>query len=353
VTATLLTAGPSGRAREVVRGARTGVRRRHRLVVVGLAVALLAAVAVRVLLGDFTVTIPDFFRILTGTQIPGASYIVMDIKLPRALLGAMVGLTFGVAGAIFQATLRNPLASPDIIGLNLGASAAAVFALVTLDLQGLTVSAVAVAGGVAVAVAVRFAAGRHSRGGDYRLVLVGVAFASGLLSVIHYLLTRADVYDAQLALRWLAGSVSAADWPTVRLLGVLLLLVLPLVVEAARWLPVLELGHDASTGLGVRPWRADLLLLLGVVLGALAVAASGPVAFVAFASGPIARALNGGRTTLAGSALVGAVVVVGADFIAASLLPGGNYPVGVVTGALGAPFLLWLLTRSRAGGRSG
>jgi iron complex transport system permease protein len=315
----------------------------------GLTVLLLAVLAARVLLGDFTVTVPDLVRILSGELIPGASYIVMEIKLPRALLALMVGLAFGVAGAIFQATLRNPLASPDIVGVSIGASAAAVFAIVILDLAGLPVSAAAVTGAVLVALLVRWAAGGRVRGSAYRLVLVGVGTAAALHSVIQYLFTRADVHDAQLTLRWLAGSVSAADWPTVRLLALLLLAASPLLLLVARSLPVIELGAEAAAALGVPRRRTDLVLLTAVALVAVAVAAAGPVSFVAFLAGPIARALNDGRTTLAGAGLVGAVVVLGADYAADYLLPGGNYPVGVVTGAIGAPFLLWLLARSRTG----
>jgi iron complex transport system permease protein len=275
----------------------------------------------------------------------------MEVKLPRALLAVLVGLAFGVAGALFQATLRNPLASPDIIGLNLGASAAAVFGIVVLGLAGVTLSVAAVVGGIVVALLVRWAAGnRHgATGAGYRLVLVGVGAAAALQSVIQYLFTRADTYDAQLVLHWLTGSVSAATWDTIRVLTVLLVVATPVVLWTARSLPVIELGADAATGLGVRPVRSDVLLLVAVVLAAVAVAASGPIAFVSFLAAPIARALNGGATTLLGSALVGAVVVVGSDFVADYWTPGGNYPVGVITGAVGAPFLLWLLTRSRTG----
>lgn len=331
-----------------VRRARGRGLRQHRLVVVGLAVVLAVVVAARVLLGDYTVTIPDFLRILTGTEIPGASYIVLESKLPRAVLGALVGVAFGVAGAIFQATLRNPLASPDIIGISLGASAAAVVAIVILGLDGAVVSGVAVAGAVGVAVLVRLAAGTS---GDHRLVLVGIGVAAALQAVIQYVFTRVDEYDAQLVLRWLTGSVSRADWPTVRLLVVLLLVLLPVTAALARSLRATVLGEDAAAGLGVTPRRTDLLLVLGVVLSAVGVAAAGPIAFVSFLAGPIARALNAGRTTLIGGGLTGAVIVVGGDYVADYLLVDINFPVGVVTGALGAPFLLWLLARGRTGRR--
>lgn len=332
----------------VVRRARARGRHRHHAVVGVLSAALLLALAARVLLGDYTVTIPDFLRILGGAEIPGASYIVLESKLPRAVLALLVGVAFGVGGAIFQTTLRNPLASPDIIGVSVGASATAVVAIVLLGLEGAAVSAAAVAGAVGVAVLVRLVAGA---GGGYRLVLVGVGLAAALQSVIQYVFTRADEYDAQLVLRWLTGSVSGAAWPTIRLLVLALLVLLPLTAWLARSLRATELGEEAAVGLGVTPRRTDLLLLVAVVLVAVGVAAAGPVAFVSFLAGPIARALNGGRTTLLGAGLAGAVILVGADYVADYLLVDVNFPAGVVTGALGAPFLLWLLASGRTGRR--
>ena len=331
---------------QLVRRARRRPRRRHALVIAGLSVALLGAFAARVLLGDFTYTVPDFFRIVGGAEIPGATYILMESKLPRAVLGVLVGVAFGVGGAIFQATLRNPLASPDIIGVSAGASAAAVVAIVILGLDDAAVSVAAVVGAVGVAATVRLVAGPAT---GYRLVLVGVGLAAALQSVIQYVFTRADEYDAHLVLRWLTGSLGRADWPTIRILGLALLMLLPLVVWLSRSLRITELGPDVAAGLGVGPRRTDALLLVAVVLVALAVAAAGPVAFVSFLAGPIARALNRGRTTLLGAGLTGAAIVVASDYVADYLLADINFPVGVVTGALGAPFLLWLLASGRTG----
>jgi iron complex transport system permease protein len=333
----------------LVRRARRRPIRRTRLVIGGLSLALLGVVAARVLLGDFVITVPDFFRILTGTEIPGASYILMESKLPRAVLGVLVGASFGVAGAIFQTTLRNPLASPDIVGVSVGASAFAVFSIVTLHQSGPMVAVAALLGALFVAVLVRSQVG--SSGGN-RLVLVGVGVSAALLSVIQYLFTRADVWDVQLLLQWLTGSLSRVDWPTIRLLAVLLVVLVPLLVWLARSARVAELGEDAAAGLGVTPRRSDALLLVAVLLVAVGVATAGPIAFVSFLAGPIARALNAGRSTLVGAGLVGAVIVVGADYVATYLVPDINYPVGVVTGAFGAPFLLWLLATGRASRRS-
>lgn len=326
----------------VVRRARRGPRRRHRAVVGGLAALGVAAFAVNVLLGDYTYTVPDFFRILLGEEIPVASYLLMESKLPRAVLGVLVGLCLGAGGAVFQVTLRNPLASPDIVGVTWGASAAAVLAAITFGLRGTPVAAAAVAGAIAVAVLIRAAGGAV---GSQRLVLVGVAVTAGLASFVQYLLSRASIWDVQVALQWLAGSLHGADWAAVRAVAASCLVLLPPLALLTRSLRVTQLGDELAAGLGASRRDAELLLLLAVLLVAIAVAASGPVAFVAFMAGPTARALNGGRPTIAGAALVGVVLVLAADFVGHYLIGDLTVPVGVLTGACGAPFLLWLLAR--------
>lgn len=337
-------------ARDVVRRARRAPIRRHRRLLASLSLTVVAAFAVRVLLGDYTVTIPDFVSILGGEQIPGATFIVMESKLPRAVLAVLVGLAFGIGGAIFQTTLRNPLASPDIVGVSLGASAAAVTVITLAGWTGWSVAAAAIVGALAVALTVRLVAGDHS---GFRLVLAGIGLAAAMQSVIQYVFTRVDEYDVQLVLRWLTGSVNGVAWPTIGLLAIALAVLLPATLWAARTLPATELGEDAAAGLGVGRSRTDLLMLLGVVLIAVGVAAAGPVAFVAFLSGPIARALNQGRTTLPAAGLVGAVIVLVGDYAGAYALTDLNLPVGVVTGAFGAPFLLWLLARGPLNGHRG
>ncbi|SEB82491.1 iron complex transport system permease protein [Nocardioides exalbidus] len=333
-----------------MRAATARPRRRRLLVLSGLALALVAAFAVRVLLGDYTFTVPDFFRILFGEQMPVSTFILMESKLPRAVLAVLVGVALGSAGSLFQMLLRNPLASPDIVGVSLGASAAGIFAILTLDLRDGAVSAFAVLGAVVIAALVRWVAGTT---GGYRLVLVGVGVAAAMVSVIQYLLARSNTYDVQLALRWLVGSVNNVPWQTIGLLALVLAVLLPLLAVLSRALPALEMGDDAAAGLGVGRHRTDVLLLVGVLLTAVAVAAAGPVAFVAFMAGPIARAFMGGRHSLLAGALVGAILMLLADYTAAYLIPGVVLPVGIVTGAVGGPFLLWLLARGAATGRTG
>lgn len=333
---------------ERVRRARRVPRRRHGLVLGGLGALVVTLFLVNLLLGSYTFTLPDAVVLALGGDIgnPTAAYILTESKLPRALLAVCVGLCFGAGGAVFQTTLRNPLASPDIIGISTGASAAAVIALLTFDLRGDAVALAAAVGAVATALLVRWVAGGT---GGFRLVLVGVGTGAALLAVIHYLFSRAAIWDAQLALRWMSGSLNDADWSRVRTIVIVLVVLLPLLWWSAAALRVTELGTDAASGLGVTPRRSELLMLVAVLLVAAGVAAAGPVAFLAFLSGPIARGLNRGRTSIAGAALVGAAILLGADYVGQYLIGGVKMPAGVITGAVGAPFLLWLMARGASG----
>ncbi|GAB3534115.1 iron chelate uptake ABC transporter family permease subunit [Arthrobacter tecti] len=314
---------------------------------------IIALSAVTLLLGRYTVTIPDFFRILGGADIPGASFIVMENRLPRVIIGVLIGAAFGVAGAIFQTMLRNPLASPDIIGISYGASASAVFAIVLLGASGLVLSGFAMIGALAVALAIYFISRRGGVAG-YRLILVGIGFSAVLQSVVSFLLTRTDINVASDALVWLNGSLNSSNWDRVSVLALALVVLAPAVVVLSRSLRGLELGDDTAAGLGVNVERSRLsLIVTGVLLAAVATAAAGPVSFIAFLSGPIARRFLNGHRPLLTAGLVGAVIVLGADFTAANLIPGVTLPVGVITGVLGAPFLLWLLATSNRSGQGG
>lgn len=304
-------------------------------------VAVLAGFLVRNLLGSYTVTIPDFLRILGGAQIPGASFIVMESTLPRSLAALLGGAALGAAGAACQSLLRNPLASPDIVGVSMGASAAAVFAITVLRWTGSGVMVLAAAGAFAVTLTV-LALGRSVP----RIILAGIGLGAALQACVHWMMLRADVYGAHAALAWLVGSLARATWSDLALLGVIVVTGLVVLVSQTRLLEQLELGDDLAAGLGVHVRRTRLVLAaLVVVLTATATAVCGPVAFVALLSGPISRGLQGGRLSLPTAAAVGAAITLFADYAAATWLP--NLPVGVVTGALGAPFLLWLIARAQ------
>jgi iron complex transport system permease protein len=181
-----------------------------------------------------------------------------------------------------------------------------------------------------------------------RMILVGVGLAAVLSSVVHWVLLRADIYRAQDALVWLTGSLGSVTWSEISRLAVVVAVALPLLAVVTRQLSVLGLGDDLAAGLGVRAGRLRLTVTaLVVLLTASATAVCGPIAFVGFLSGPIARRLARGRTSVPAAALVGAAMVLAADWVSAYAVPGTAYPVGVVTGLAGAPVLVWLLVAGR------
>jgi iron complex transport system permease protein len=334
-----------------LRAGRRSRRRRETVVASALAAALLGVAALSMTMGAFAISPADVVRVLLGGGEGIERFVVMDLRLPRLTMGVLVGAAFGVAGAVFQTVLGNPLASPDILGINWGASLAAVAGLLLLGMSGPAVSLMAFGGALAVAAAIYALAWRGGVTG-HRFVLIGVAVAFMASAILNYMLTRSDVRDAQTALVWMVGSLGSAAWEEIAVAAVALAVLLPLAACLAGALRALQLGDDAATGLGVPAERARLgLILTGVALAAVGTAAAGPVAFVALVSAPIARRLAGtGGLALLPAAMVGALVVTLADLIALHLLPGDvQAPVGVVTGAVGAPYLMWLLAVSDRG----
>ncbi|MGZ6733640.1 MAG: FecCD family ABC transporter permease [Nocardioides sp.] len=333
-----------------------GERRRRatrRRSVLGLLAALVAiAFAASLMIGHTLYGPVDVVRVILGQDVPGASFAVGDLRLPRASLGLLAGLAFGLGGVTFQTMLRNPLAAPDVIGISSGASAAGVFGIVVLGLSGLAVSLVAVAAALGVALLIYVLAWRDGVLGS-RLVLIGIGIAAMLDSVVSWVLVRASQWDLQTAMRWLTGSLNAASWELVVPLLAVVLLVVPVLLAQSRPLELLQLGDDTAAALGVRVERTRLVVIVAaVLLIACATAAAGPIAFVAFLSGPIAARIVGpGASLLVPAGLVGALVVLVADQIGQWAL-GTRYPVGVVTGALGAPFLVYLLARTHRSGGS-
>ena len=330
-----------------VRVARLG-RRRRRGVVALLGVLAVAVAALSLCVGAYAIPVPDVVRTLAGQGQGMEEFVVMRLRLPRLVMGVLVGVAFALSGALFQSILDNPLASPDIIGVTWGASLAAVVALLVLGLSGVVVSVSAFVGALLIAVAIYLLSWRGGVTG-YRFVLIGIGVAFMANSAVGYMLTRTDVRDAQTAMVWLVGSVSGAGWDEIAVIAAALAVLVPLTAALASRLRALQLGDDAASGLGVSAERARLgLIVTAVALAAVGTAAAGPVAFVGFLSAPIARRLVGsGELALVPAALVGVVVVTASDFIALHLLPGDvQLPVGVVTGAIGAPYLLWLLASS-------
>ncbi|SCK10897.1 iron complex transport system permease protein [Streptomyces sp. AmelKG-E11A] len=326
------------------------LHRRTSVAVTGLTLLLAAASVAYLCVGESFVPPGEVLRVLTG-QPSSAELVVGTLRAPRLVVGLLVGAAFGVAGALIQTVARNPLASPDIIGVSQGAAAVTVGAM-TFGIGSFAVLPyVGVAGGVVAAALVYVFAWR---GGLHatRFVLIGIGIAVALRSVTSLFLTKGDHLVAQQAQVWMTGSLNGRGWTEAAPLGWTLLVLLPAVVWAAHAQRRVGVDDDTATALGVRLGRVRLgLVALGVVLASVATGAAGPVDFVALLAPQVARRLT--RTAqipLLSSALLGAVIVVLADLLARRMFSPTELPVGVLTAAVGAPYLIWLIIRSRSGG---
>jgi len=335
-----------------IRAGRIRRARRRTIASLVLAVLLVVLAAAMLMFGNTFYTPAQVWGVIVGQDVPGASFTVGTLRIPRLVAGILAGIAFGVAGSTFQTMLRNPLASPDVIGITSGASAAAVLALVVLHWSAGATTALALGVGIATAVVIYLAArGGESTGG--RLILIGIGIGAMLDAVVQFLVQRASEWDVAVAMRWLTGSLNGVQpdrlWPLVA--GVVVLV--PVILGVSRGLRALELGDASATALGVSVSSTRVILIVAAVaLACVATATTGPIAFVALLSGPIATRIVGpGAPALLSAGLVGACLVLGADLIGQFAFDTA-FPVGVITG-IGAPYLLFLLIRmSRNGGSS-
>ena len=321
-------------------------------VTVLLAAATFLVFCVSIGVGDFPIGLPQVLATLFGRGEQVDEFVIMDLRMPRALAGVVVGVALGVSGAITQSIARNPLASPDVLGITSGASAVAVF-LVTVSggtaaaiVDSVGLSAAALAGGLGTGLLVYFLAWRRGVDG-FRLILIGISVSAVMEAVTTWLLVTADIRDVARAQAWLVGSLEDRGWSevwTALWCGLALLAVVSCVAFQFR---PMHFGDDVAAGLGVRYTRVRAVLLLcAVLLAGVAVSAAGPVPFVALVAPQVAMRLARCPTPpLVASGLTGALLLTGSDLVARTALP-VSVPVGVVTAAIGGPFLVYLLVRA-------
>ena len=341
---------------------------------------LTVAAAASLVFGSYQMSPDQVFRLIfqgEGTEIE--RQLVLNQRLPRMLAAVVVGAALGLSGAIFQSVSRNALGSPDIIGFTNGAATGALLQIIVFNsgpvevalgavVGGLATGALsvvligslsstgvgmgmgAIIGGFATAAVVMLLAG--ARGGatmGQKMVLIGIAVSAMLSSVNDYLITRGDLEKAEAAKTWQHGSLNALSWNQMSVQAVLLLVAIPLVLMLTHRLRVLELGDDLAAGLGLPVKRTvNLLVAAAVLLVAVAISVAGPIGFLALVAPQIARRLwNTPGAAMWHSALLGSGILVLADFVSARALAPFQIPVGLVTGALGGAYMLWLLYRQR------
>ncbi|HEU5475889.1 MAG TPA: iron chelate uptake ABC transporter family permease subunit [Actinophytocola sp.] len=340
----------------VIRTPRGGlsVRLRPRSVLVA-AVLLLAILAVGVAaltIGDFPMPAADVFRTLFGEGRPGDDFIVNELRLPRLLTGLLVGAALGISGSLFQSLTRNPLGSPDLVGLTVGAASGALIMILVFDGDAYQVAAGAIIGCLITSVVIYLLAYRNGVQG-FRLILIGIGISAMLEAVNSYLIIHSTLQQARTAQVWLIGSLNARGWDAVAPVAVALAVLVPLVLRYARRLPMMELGDDAATAVGVPVERTRLvLILISVALCAVATAAAGPVVFVALAAPQLAaRLVGGGRPSPIVAGLMGALLLAVSDLAAQRVFAPVQLPVGVATSAIGGVYLAWLIGREWRRGR--
>ena len=346
-------------ARVTVRRAGVSLRLDARpLAVAGLLTALAIAVLVlSVAVGEFSIPLPDVVASLAGAGDRATDFIVLDLRLPRAVTALLAGVAFGVSGAAFQDVTRNPLVAPDIVGVAGGASLAAVALIVLGATDGAVSVPLAALAGALVSGTVLYALAWRGGVQGYRVVLVGIGLAAFANAGISYVLTQGRIFEVSQAYVWLVGSLNGRGWEDVWPLAVALGVLLPMMLGLGARGDVLALGDEVARSLGLAVERTRMLLLAtAVVLTGVAVSSAGPIGFVAFISPHIARRLA--RPARVGdllltSAACGAVLVLVADLIGRMLFSPTEIPVGIVTSVIAAPYFLALLRRAHRIGAAG
>ena len=320
-------------------------KRRARAVIANVSlIAIVLCICIMMLLyGNTNYSLDVVIRVLRGENIQGATFAIATLRLPRMLSGLLVGIAFGIAGNTFQTMLRNPLASPDIIGVTSGSSVAAVFCILVLGLSGPAISIISVISGLLVSMLIYLLSKDISFSGS-RLILIGIGIQAMLQAAISFLLLKASQYDVPGAMRWLSGSLNGMTMKGIPTLFIVVMVFGIISLLFTKYLQVLELGDEFATTLGIRLNLVRIILILSAVfLIAFATSTTGPIAFVAFLAGPIASKIVGrGSSNVLASGLVGALLVLSSDMIGQYVFS-TRFPVGVITGILGAPYMLFLL----------
>jgi iron complex transport system permease protein len=320
------------------------------LVLLVLALAAFGVIVLNIGKGQYPIAPADVVRTLLGSGPREYDFVVNTLRLPRALLAFLVGTGLGISGAILQGLTRNPLASPDMIGLSAGAGLAAT--AVILLIPGAPWSALppAAFGGALVAAVLTYWFGWKKGSHPIRLILVGIGIAAVGQALINMVIAVSKTTRVAETMIWLTGSVYGRSWEHLRPMLPWLAVFIPAALLLARHLDALSFGDDVARGLGSRvEWYRGLLLLTSVALAGASVAAAGTMGFVGLISPHMARRLVGpghnGVIPVAG--MMGGLIVVSADLLGRMLFAPIEVPCGVITAAVGAPYFLYLLYRSR------
>lgn len=305
-------------------------------------------IAIHIGVGEYDIPFTDVFKTLLGIERGSSEFIIYTLRLPRALTGLLVGMALASAGAIIQGILRNPLASPGVLGFNSGAALAAVSLMVLYPESSVAVRPIAAFAGALLTVFIVYLLAYKKGSSPVRMLLVGMGVAAIAHALITLVMTFGKIHLVSQANIWMVGSVYGTGWEQFWPLFLWVVILLPLAVLMARHLNVMELGEEISVGLGMRlEWKRVTLLLLCVGLAGAAVAVAGTISFVGLMAPHMARRLVGPThgALIPTAALMGGLLIVTADLAGRMILAPIEIPVGVITAIIGAPYFIYLLLR--------
>lgn len=330
------------------------LQRRNGIVLAALTVATLATALVSLSLGSVRVPISQVLMSLSGNGDEEFGMIVMQFRLPRVIAAILVGAALAVAGALLQGVIRNPLASPDVLGVTGGASVSVVAFMTLATGVGIHwIPFIAVAGAMITA-ALNYALAWRKGVSPFRLVMIGIGISTAAGALTTLLLISGPAYLAAQVLNWTTGSIYGTNWSYIKMLWPWMALFLPLSLLCARELNVQSLGEETALGLGSRLQRSRLLaLIISVALAGAAVGVAGALSFIGLIAPHMARGLVGHsyRILLPASATAGAIVLLLADLAGRMLFEPLDIPAGVFTAGVGAPFFMYLLFRRKRASR--
>jgi len=327
------------------------IEKKSVIVICLLFLLVILSVAVGTGIGNTMITPMEVIVTIFGRGSGEYDFIIQTLRLPRVLASLFVGAALGISGVILQGMIRNPLASPDIIGITSGASFAAVAFITFLggivSIKFLPIAAIS--GAILVSLLIYLLSWRSGIT-PIRLVLIGIGMSAIMGAGTTFMLVMSPIFSLGKAYIWLTGSVYGASWADVCMMASVLFIIVPLVLFLARSLSLQELGDDIAIGLGIHVHlHRFLLLLFSVLLAGFAVSIAGAIGFVGLIAPHIARKLVGrpfGSLILV-SALIGSALVFNADLVARTAFFPLDIPAGVFTAGIGAPFFIYLLFKNR------
>ncbi|WP_289136824.1 iron ABC transporter permease [uncultured Brevibacillus sp.] len=323
---------------------------RWRIIMAILLLANICLFFVNLLIGERNIPFDKAFQILLGLANTGYEFTMLKLRLPRALVAALVGSGLALSGVILQAITRNPLASPSILGLNAGAAAAVVAILVLIPAVPSSLLPPVAFGGALVVAFLIYALSWRKGSSPIRLMLVGIGISAMANAVIAYLLTVSDIVRVTQAAIWMAGSLYGRGWEHFWPLLPWFMVLFPVAYFLARHLDLFQLGDPLAIGLGIHLERTrGLLILISVAIAGASVSAAGTIGFVGLMAPHMSRHLVGNTSArlLPVAALTGSLLVLSADAVGKILFPPYEIPVGIITAIIGAPYLFYLLVRQR------